>query len=96
MGIFFVKMAISIAPVIFMMDKKVVNAVIMQLENETKSEKDSTDKEDLKEKKAFDEYYSQFIRIDFHVFQINSLHNQENLIYHNIFYPVVPTPPPNV
>lgn len=93
--IFFSKMVISIAPVIFQLDNKVVNAVIMQLENETKSEKENPDKEDFKEKKSFDEYYTHLVRYNIHVIEVNILHNQESLIYHEVYYPVVPTPPPN-
>ncbi|RCH56774.1 hypothetical protein DJ568_02655 [Mucilaginibacter hurinus] len=94
--IFFAKMVISIAPVGFRLDNKVVRAVILQLENETKSDKDTTEKDIVKEKKTFDEYYSQLVRMNTHVVEMNILHNQENLIYHNIYYPSVLTPPPNV
>ena len=93
--IFFAKIAISVAPVILSLDNKVVSAVILQLENETKSEKESPDKEDFKEKKTFDEYYSHLVHINMHVIEINILHNQEDLIYRNIYFPSVPTPPPN-
>lgn len=92
--IFFSKMVISVAPVIFHLDNKVVNAVIMQLENETK-EKDTTEKDTIKEKKSFDEYYTQLIRFNVHVLEVNILHNQETLIYHKAYFPSVPTPPPN-
>ena len=94
--IFFSKMVISVAPVIFRLDDKVVSAVILQLENETKSEKDTTDKEASKEKKTFDEYYSHLVRTNTHVVELNTLHNKENLIYDNVYFPSVPTPPPNI
>ncbi|MEO6149808.1 MAG: hypothetical protein ABIN95_13605 [Mucilaginibacter sp.] len=94
--IFFAKMVISVAPVVFRLDNKVVSAVILQLENETKSEKDTTEKDALKEKKTFDEYYTHLVRLNVHVVEVNILHNQENLIYTNVYFPTVPTPPPNV
>jgi hypothetical protein len=95
--IFFSKMVISVAPVIFRLDNKVVNAVITQLENESKSEKDSPEKDFLKEKKSCDEYYTQLIRFNPHVAEINILHNQEQFIHNTTaYFPAVPTPPPNV
>ncbi|RYZ93875.1 MAG: hypothetical protein EOP47_28925 [Sphingobacteriaceae bacterium] len=94
--IFFSKMVISVAPVIFRLDDKVVSAVILQLENETKGEKDTTEKESSKAKKTFDEYYSHLVRTNVHVVDINILHNKENLIYAKVYFPSVPTPPPNV
>jgi hypothetical protein len=45
MGIFLAKMVISIAPVFICLDNKTVSAVIMQLEHETKGEKEDPDKE---------------------------------------------------
>ncbi|RYD92716.1 MAG: hypothetical protein EOP54_20365 [Sphingobacteriales bacterium] len=93
--IFFAKMVISVAPVIFRLDNKVVRAVILQLENESKSEKDTTDKETIKEKKTFDEYYTHLVRFNVHVQEVNILHNQEDLIYDSVYYPSVLTPPPN-
>lgn len=89
-------MVISVAPVIFRLDNKVVRAVIMQLENESKSEKENPEKEDFKEKKSFDEFYTHLVRFNIHVAEVNILHNQESLIYSKLYYPVVPTPPPNV
>jgi hypothetical protein len=93
--IFFAKMVISVAPVIFRLDNKTVSAVILQLENETKSEKDTTEKDCLKEKKTFDEYYTHLEHINIHVHEVNILHNQETLIYDNVYFPTIPTPPPN-
>ncbi|MCD8740686.1 hypothetical protein LT679_08760 [Mucilaginibacter roseus] len=93
-AIFFSKMVISVAPVIFHLDNKVVKAVIMQLENESK-EKDTAEKDICKEKKSFDEYYTQLVRLNLHVIELNILHNQETLIYHYAYAPVILTPPPN-
>jgi hypothetical protein len=55
MSIFLIKMVISIAPVFLCMDNKTVRAVIMQLEHESKNEKEDPDKEVFKDKKFFDE-----------------------------------------
>jgi hypothetical protein len=50
--VFTTKMIISVIPIFSMLDAKVAASVIMQLEQETKGEKDNTDKDSLKEKKA--------------------------------------------
>lgn len=93
-AIFFSKMVISVAPVIFHLDNKVVKAVIMQLESESK-EKDTAEKDICKEKKSFDEYYTQLVRFNLHVIEVNILHNQETLIYHYAYSSNILTPPPN-
>lgn len=98
LGIFAMKMGIAVAPIFLAFNNnKVVNAVIMQLELEGKSEKDSTEKEMAKEKKFFDE------DMIFHCYEVtpillenNILHNQEHSLLVQTFHPVVPTPPPNV
>ncbi|MES2265544.1 MAG: hypothetical protein V4520_02210 [Bacteroidota bacterium] len=95
MGIFFIKMVISIAPVFLCLDNKAVRAVIMQLEHESKNEKDDTDKDAFKDKKFFDENVNHLTVYRPLVVEINILHNQERSLYKQVFHPLVPTPPPN-
>ncbi|QXV67223.1 hypothetical protein INP83_09095 [Mucilaginibacter sp. 21P] len=95
LGIFVVKMFISIAPVYLSLDNKHVRAVIMQLEHETKNEKEDPEKDAFKEKKAFDE---NFVYLNIYrpiVLENNILHSQERSLYQQVYHPVVPTPPPN-
>ncbi|WP_114940025.1 hypothetical protein [Mucilaginibacter endophyticus] len=95
MTVFVIKMGISLAPLFSCLDNKTVSAVILQLEQESKTEKDSPEKDLMKEKKTFDAY--DFHAINFITFITESkvLHNQENALYKQVYHPVVPTPPPN-
>jgi hypothetical protein len=95
MFIFCLKMALSVAPVFLNLDKKVVNAVIMQLEHDSKTDKDDLDKDLLKDKKAFDD--SELYSAEYITFLVETkvLHNLEHALYTQIYHPVVPTPPPN-
>ncbi|AMR31931.1 hypothetical protein A0256_11095 [Mucilaginibacter sp. PAMC 26640] len=95
MSIFVAKMVIAIAPAFLCLDNKSVSAVIMQLEHETKSEKEDPDKDAFKEKKIFDETFLHFVVYKTFVVENNVLHNQEHSLYAEIYHPVVPTPPPN-
>ncbi|WP_432329249.1 hypothetical protein ACRQ5D_13870 [Mucilaginibacter sp. P25] len=52
MTVFVIKMGISLAPVFLYLDNKTVSAVILQLEQESKTEKDSPEKDLVKEKKS--------------------------------------------
>ncbi len=96
MGVFLIKMAISVAPVFLYLDNQTVKAVILQLELETKGEKDTTDKDAFKEKKVFDDYDLHSVAFITFVVETKVLHNQENSLYKQVYHPVVPTPPPNV
>ncbi|NHA07941.1 hypothetical protein G7092_29345 [Mucilaginibacter sp. HC2] len=96
MGVFMIKMAISLAPVFLHLDTKTVRAVILQLEQESKTGKENPDKDAFKEKKAFDEYYLYSVAHITFVTESNILHNQEDHLYKQAYHPVVPTPPPNV
>jgi hypothetical protein len=96
MSIFLVKMVISIAPVFLCMDNKTVKAVIMQLEHESKTEKDDLEKNTFKDKKSFDENINHIIAYTAYINEVNVLHNLENSLYKQVYHPVVPTPPPNV
>lgn len=96
LGIFLIKMMISVAPIFLTLNNKTVNAVIMQLELEGKNEKDTTEKDLMKDKKFVDE------DIVFHCYAItpilietNILHNKEHALFLQTYHPVVPTPPPN-
>jgi hypothetical protein len=96
MGIFILKMAISLAPVFLYLDNKTVSAVILQLEQESKTEKDCSDKDPFKDKKGFDAYDVHSVAFITFVVESNVLHNRENNLYKQVYHPVVPTPPPNV
>jgi hypothetical protein len=96
MSIFLVKMVISIAPVFLCMDNKTVKAVILQLEHESKTEKDDLEKNTFKDKKSFDENINHIIAYTAYITETNVLHNLENSLYKQVYHPVVPTPPPNV
>ncbi|GAB3926813.1 hypothetical protein GCM10028827_18340 [Mucilaginibacter myungsuensis] len=96
-GIFVMKMGISVAPIFLAFNNnKVINAVILQLELEGKDEKDTTEKESAKEKKFFDEdLVMHCYAITPVLLENNLLHNQEHALPVQTFHPVVPTPPPN-
>lgn len=97
MMIFIVKMVISVAPAFLSLNNKTVNAVIMQLEEENKNEKESPEKESCKEKKFFDEDLQWLTH---HVQEPVTIETQKRLDYgHSIYqpghHPSVLTPPPN-
>ncbi|CAM3940557.1 hypothetical protein MUGA111182_18410 [Mucilaginibacter galii] len=97
MMIFISKMIISVAPVFLAMNNKTVNAAIMQLEQETKNEKDDPDKDAGKDKKFFDED----IQWTYHPVQVPVFVQKAKIrcINHELYQPVhyfsVPTPPPD-
>ena len=95
MSIFIAKMGISLAPMFLCMDNKTLKAVIMQLENETKNEKEDPEKSAFKEKKSFDENVNHVIAYTAYITEESVLHNLENSLYQQVYHPVVPTPPPN-
>lgn len=91
------KMIISVAPVFLVLNNKTVNAAIMQLEQENKSEKDDPDKEGSKDKKFFDEDFQcayHAVQIHLEVEKPALLHACQQL-YHETHHLSVPTPPPN-
>lgn len=96
MSVFVLKMAISLAPVFFYLDCKAVSSVILQLEQESKAEKDSPDKDTFKEKKIFDAYDLHSVAFITFIVEDKVLHNQEHSLYKQVYHPIVPTPPPNV
>lgn len=96
MIVFATKMVISVAPIFSLLDAKVAASVIMQLEQETKNEKDNTDKDSFKEKKDFDEHIYSFFDYKPLLVETNCLHNQEKALATRLYHQVVPTPPPNV
>lgn len=95
-SVFLIKMAIAVVPVFLDLNKKVVSAVILQLELETKSDKEDPGKDALKEKKFFDEEFTCLLEFRPLIVEINLLHNLEKPLYIEACYSVVPTPPPNV
>lgn len=94
--VFAAKMTISLMPLISVLDKNTARAVIMQLEQETKGEKENPDKDALKEKKSFDELLTSIFHYDLFQIETNCLHTQEHALTVQPYHPVVPTPPPNV
>ncbi|MBD1392386.1 hypothetical protein [Mucilaginibacter glaciei] len=76
-------------------DNKTVKAVIMQLEHESKTEKEDPDKGSFKEKKSFDENINHLIAYTSFVAEESVLHNLENSLFTQVYHPIVPTPPPN-
>jgi hypothetical protein len=96
--VFLIKMVISVAPAFLSLsDNKTVKAVIMQLEQENKNEKEDPDKDASKEKKFCDENLV-YLHEHQHVLQIietSILHNQEHSLCPQLYHPTVPTPPPN-
>ncbi|MCR8558055.1 hypothetical protein KXD93_10395 [Mucilaginibacter sp. BJC16-A38] len=95
MFVFCVKMAISVAPIFLNLDDKIANAVINQLEHESKTDKDDLEKDLTKEKKVFDEFYFHSFEHTTFVAETSVLHNLENSLYKQVYHPIVPTPPPN-
>ncbi len=96
MGIFTAKMVISGAPVFFThLDKNLMNAVIMQLENENSA--DETGKTSIKfvdQKLMFQRYDLNYIPLLISQGIKNSFidHSRRHV---NPYHPSVPTPPPN-
>jgi hypothetical protein len=95
-SVFVIKMGISLMPLFSFLDTGTARAVIMQLEQESKGEKENPDKDALKEKKNFDEHLLTFFHYDPFLLETNYLHNREHSLLVQLFHPVVPTPPPNV
>lgn len=88
-------MGISLAPLFSSIDSKTAAAVIMQLEQETKGDKDDLSKDTLKEKKAFDDQLLISFEHQHYIIELNVLYNLEKSLYIQTYHPVVPTPPPN-
>lgn len=95
-SVFLMKMFIAVLPAFLDLNKKNVNAVILQLELETKNDKEDPSKDSLKEKKVFDEDFNGLFEFKPLVIETNLLHNLEKSLYTQVYHPVVPTPPPNV
>ena len=98
LGIFSAKMVISGAPVFFtQIDKQIMNAVIMQIEQEHSNDGESG-KTGLK--------YTDYKLVEFHHidtfitilahFGINNSFIEHSKRYVDPYHPSVPTPPPNI
>lgn len=95
-GIFLIKMSISLAPLFLLLNNKTVNAVIMQVELEGKDEKDNAEKDLFKDKKFFDgDLVQHCYTLTPILIETNILHNHEHNLFVQTYHPVVPTPPPN-
>ncbi len=97
MLVFFTKMGIAVMPLFSFLDSKVAIAVIMQLEDENKSDKADPEKDAVKEKKAFDEHtraYYEYRPVQLH--EVNKLHNKDRSLLVRPYHPIIPTPPPNI
>jgi hypothetical protein len=88
-------MAISLAPLFSLLNSKIATSVIMQLEHETKTEKEEQGKDALKEKKLFDDQFLSFFEYSSYFNEVKVFHTLENSLYIQTYHPVVPTPPPN-
>jgi hypothetical protein len=93
--IFLVKMGISLAPLFSNIDSKTAAAVIMQLEHETKSDKDDLTKDTIKEKNVFDDYLLISFEHQHYIIEQKVLFNLEKSLYIQSYHPTIPTPPPN-
>lgn len=96
MFVFAAKMTISVIPIFSFLDSKVAISVIMQLEQETKGEKETPEKDSFKEKKSIDEHLLSSFHYNVIVMENTCLHNQEDALPLQQYHRVVPTPPPNV
>jgi len=94
--VFAAKMTISVIPIFSMLDAKIAASVIMQLEQESKGEKDDVEKDFFKEKKNFDEHLFSCFDYKPLLVETNCLHNKEKALAVRLYHKVVPTPPPNV
>lgn len=98
LAVFFTKMTISTAPIFLIIDKKVANEAIMQLELENNAKESPSETKDNTNifKKGIDFiHYNNFVMA-----QILTL---DDIDYHFVskqyiktFFPRVPTPPPNL
>jgi len=94
--IFSVKMVISIAPLITIhLDTKIMNSVIMQLEIETNSSKGSDQAKDSLNKGEWLSAYYKFNFEESHALTDKTSHIQLADMLIDIFYPRIPSPPPN-
>ncbi|WP_377165981.1 hypothetical protein [Mucilaginibacter terrae] len=90
-------MIIAVAPAFLSLNNKTVNAVIMQLEQENKNEKENPDKEGNKDKKFFDEdcfYIYHAVVVPLVIKTVLQL-GFEHSLYQPNHHPSVLTPPPN-
>jgi len=98
MGIFVAKMVISGAPVFFTsLDKEIMNAVIMQIELEHSSGKDSNkNTAKFTDFKLIELNYS-LVSYDFSLYHfcLNNSFIEHFKRHVDPYYPAVPTPPPN-
>ena len=98
MMIFVSKMIISVAPAFLSLNNKTVNAVIMQLEQEGKNDKEDPDKDSSKDKKFFDEDFQSYYQPEQIplLFELTSLLVHFHALYQPNHHPSVSTPPPDV
>lgn len=96
-SVFITKMIISTAPLILNLDKKVVNAVIMQLELENDTKEGASDAKDinniLKKGTEFFHVYDLVVVPSLRVDDID--YHYVSKKYIKTYFPRVPTPPPN-
>lgn len=94
LGVFFVKMALSAAPLIVShFDKKTVNAVIMQLEIENHAK--SSDVKETSVKEFFTLGNFGLIPLHSALLVLTEMITVDHDKHIRAFYPAVPTPPPN-
>jgi len=94
MFIFIAKMTVAFAPLLFSLDKD-GSSIALQLEHDSKTEKDDPEKDAFKEKKVFDETYLHSTGYLTFIAETEVLYNLEHSLFKQVYHPVVPTPPPN-
>lgn len=93
-SVFILKMLVAAVPVLLDINKTKINAAVLQLELDTKTDKEDPGKDLLKEKKFFDEYLTFLFEFKAFVAESDLLRNSENTLYTQLYHPTVPTPPP--
>jgi hypothetical protein len=96
MFIFFIKMTFALAPAILSLNNKLFSNIVLPLDQESKTDKDDPEKDAFKEKKVFDEYILHNLAYQSYLHETKVFYNAEHSLFKQVFYPVVPTPPPNV
>jgi len=93
---FVVKMGISLVPLLSLTDAKSATTAIIQLEQESKGDKDDIEKDICKERKGLDELLLAVFRFTPVLPVSYNPYNIANSPVVQSYHPTVPTPPPNV
>ena len=85
-------MFVAVAPVVFNFDKGLVNSAIMQLELENETKDGAKDSGKLY---TVNNLICGYARANFSVNQLFMPFHRYSKKYLNVYYPSIPTPPPN-